>query len=89
MKLFDDVDQECFENSSGRISSILNRSFLNDLVSWEYGNLSNSSVTIFARSLKANETYEFMVELIDRYNSSFKSVGYLTVDVRRIEILIK
>jgi hypothetical protein len=40
-----------------------------------------SSVTIFAGSLKSNETYQFMVYIENRQNSSIQTRGYVLVKV--------
>ena len=74
--LFDDSNQNCF---------FLNRSNINYV--WEYDNLINiskSSVKIFSHSLKSNQTYQFMVHMINQENSSLQSIGYLFVQVENI-----
>ncbi len=43
--------------------------------------LSKSSMTIFAGSLKSNRTYEFMVQMENRRNSSIQATGYVLVKV--------
>jgi hypothetical protein len=71
-KLFEDSKQNCFLNESG-------------LNSWKYDDLINSSLTIFAKSLKSNQTYQFMIEMIHRKNASLRSIGYLTVKVEHFQ----
>jgi hypothetical protein len=48
---------------------------------WQYGGTNKSSVTILANSLKSNQTYQFMVFLTNRQNSSRQATGYLLVQV--------
>lgn len=50
--------------------------------SWKSNNLINSSLTILSKSFEANETYQLMVKMINRKDASWRSVGYLTVQVR-------
>ncbi len=66
---FGDPKQNCFSN----------------VVSWKYDNPMNSSVTIFAESFQINQTYQFMVQMIDRHNSSDGFIGYLIVKIQRIQ----
>jgi len=40
-----------------------------------------SSLTILANSLKSNQTYQFMVYMENRQNSSLQATGYLLVQV--------
>jgi hypothetical protein len=40
-----------------------------------------SSLTILANSLKSNQTYQFMVYMENRQNSSIQATGYLLVQV--------
>jgi hypothetical protein len=40
-----------------------------------------SSLTILANSLKSNQTYQFMVYMENRQNSSVQATGYLLVQV--------
>jgi hypothetical protein len=39
-------------------------------------------MTIFAGSLQSNQTYQFMVEMINRANSTWKINGLLLVQVQ-------
>lgn len=45
-----------------------------------YGIL-NSSVTILSGSFHSNQTYQFMVSMENRQNSSIKARGYLIVTI--------
>ncbi len=52
--------------------------------SWEYGGMINSPkslLTILSGSLASNQTYQFMVLMKNRQNSSLQSTGYLLVQV--------
>lgn len=69
-ELFDDVDQTCFHNS------------LSNQQSWKFDDSINSSLTIFGKSFEANRTYQLMVKMINEKDSSWRSVGYLTVEVK-------
>jgi hypothetical protein len=40
-----------------------------------------SSVKILPESLKSNQTYQFMVHMINQKNPSLQSIGYLDVEV--------
>ncbi len=48
---------------------------------WEYGNSIKSSITLLANSLESNRTYQFMVYMENRQNSSIQATGYLLVEV--------
>jgi len=50
---------------------------------WQYGSSVSpqSSVTILAGSQTCNQTYQFMVLMVNRQNSSYKATGYLLVQV--------
>jgi len=50
----------------------------------QYGRTNNSlksSLTILPNSLKSNQTYQFMVSLTSRQNSTLQVTGYLLVQV--------
>jgi len=51
---------------------------------WQYGsNVSpKSSVTILAGSLASNQTYQFVVDMVNRQNSSIQATGYVLVKVQ-------
>ncbi len=52
---------------------------------YDGGSLSpKSSVIIFAGSLKSNMTYQFMIEMTNRQNSSVQIYGYLLVQIEEI-----
>ena len=53
--------------------------------SWRYENIINSSMRIFAESLSVNNTYQFLVEMINRYDSTRRSIGYLLVQIESIQ----
>ncbi len=42
----------------------------------------NSSLKIFDGSFKSNQTYQFMVQINNRQNSSLKNRGYLIIHIR-------
>ncbi len=51
---------------------------------WQYDGVNNSiksSLIILANSLKSNQTYQFMVFMANRQNSSLQATGYLLVQV--------
>lgn len=51
---------------------------------WRYGGRANSiksSVTILAKSLESNQTYQFMVRMTNRINASLQATGYVLVRV--------
>ncbi len=50
--------------------------------SWKYNDISlKSSLTILAGSLQPNRTYEFMIHIENRGNSSLQTTGYVLVQV--------
>jgi hypothetical protein len=51
---------------------------------WQYDGVNSSiksSLIILANSLKSNQTYQFMVYMENRQNSSLQATGYLLVQV--------
>ena len=51
---------------------------------WQYGGGNHSiksSLTILAKSLKSNETYQFMVRMENRFNATEQVTGYVLVRV--------
>ena len=48
---------------------------------WQFDGPSQSSATVFAGTLQSSRTYQFMVRMIQRRDSSLQSFGYLTVQV--------
>ncbi len=57
--------------------------FLTDnRTAWQYGNSINSSLTILSGSLQSNRTYQFMVYMQNRRNSSIQATGYVLVQVQ-------
>jgi hypothetical protein len=51
---------------------------------WQYDGVNNSiksSLIILANSLKSNQTYQFMVFMANRQNSSIQTTAYLLVQV--------
>ena len=44
-----------------------------------------SSLTIMATSLASNQTYQFMVQMSNRQNSTIQLTGYLLVQIENIE----
>lgn len=65
------------------ISTIVH--FISDLClrsdSWKYGDDIHSSVTIFARSLPPNQTYQFMVQLTHIKDPTLHSIAYSFVHI--------
>ena len=57
---------------------------IDNAVAWQYGGgvLSpQSSLTLVAGSLASNQTYQLMVQMENRENSSDRAVGYVVVRV--------
>ncbi|CAF0788844.1 unnamed protein product [Adineta steineri] len=52
---------------------------------WKYGTSLKSSLTILANSLQPNQTYQFMVYMENRQNSSTQATGYVLVTVGTID----
>ncbi|CAF1074084.1 unnamed protein product [Adineta steineri] len=80
--------QYTFPNLNGTLLTIddlrndsSNPSCLTNRMGWEFNNSINSSITILSHSLQPNQTYQFMVQLINRRNSSIQSTGYLFVQI--------
>ncbi len=48
---------------------------------WKYGDSIKSSVTILSGSFQSNRTYQFMVYMENRQNSSLQVTGYVLVQV--------
>ncbi|UJR11342.1 hypothetical protein I4U23_015523 [Adineta vaga] len=72
-------------NDSSNPSCLFNRT------GWKFDNSINSSLTILSDSLRSNQTYQFMVYMENRYNSSLQATGYVLVkveDTRPYMILI-
>jgi hypothetical protein len=55
--------------------------FEDNETSWKYGNSIKSSVTIRSKSLASNRTYQFMVYMESRQNSSLQATGYVLVRI--------
>jgi len=58
-----------------------NPSCLSNRTGWKFGNSIESSLTILAGSLQSNRTYQFMVQMENRQNSSLQATGYALVQV--------
>ncbi len=58
-----------------------NLSCLSNRTGWKFGNSIESSLTILAGSLQSNRTYQFMVQMENRRNSSLQATGYVLVNV--------
>ncbi len=58
-----------------------NPSCLSNRAGWKFGNSIESSLTILAGSLQSNRTYQFMVQMENRRNSSLQATGYVLVNV--------
>ncbi|CAF4063852.1 unnamed protein product, partial [Adineta steineri] len=77
-----------FPNLQGSLLSIddmrndpLNPSCLLNRAGWQFSNSIESSLTILSDSLQSNETYQFMVYMENRRNSSLQATGYVLVKV--------
>ena len=77
-----------FPNQFGRLLTIddltndtTNPSCLSNRTGLKYGDLSNSSLIILPKTLQANRTYQFMVQMQNRRNSSQQATGYVLVKV--------
>jgi hypothetical protein len=62
-------------NDSSNPSCLSNRTGL------KFDNSINSSLTILSGSFQSNRTYEFMVQMVNRRNSSLQATGYVLVNV--------
>ena len=58
-----------------------NPSCLSNRTGWRFGNSIHSSLTILSSSLQSNRTYQFMVQMENRQNSSQQATGYVLVKV--------
>ena len=58
-----------------------NPSCLSNRTGWQFNNPLQSSLTILAGSLQSNRTYQFMVYMENRRNSSLQATGYVLVKV--------
>ncbi len=54
---------------------------LDNRTAWKYTNSIKSSVTILGKSLQSNRTYQFMVYMENRRNSSIQATGYVLVKI--------
>ncbi|CAF1188688.1 unnamed protein product, partial [Adineta ricciae] len=77
-----------FPNFQGSLITIddptvdpFNRPCLSNQTEWQFGNSIHSSVTILSHSLQSNRTYQFMVLMENRDNSSLQGIGYLLINV--------
>ncbi len=77
-----------FPNFQGSLLSIddmrndpSNPSCLSNRTGFQFGNSINSSLTILSGSLQSNRTYQFMVYMVNRRNSSVQATGYVLVNV--------
>ncbi|CAF3732096.1 unnamed protein product, partial [Adineta steineri] len=77
-----------FPNLQGSLLSIddmrndsLNPSCLSNRAGWKFSNSIKSSLTILSNSLQSNRTYQFMVYMENRRNSSLQATGYVLVKV--------
>ncbi len=62
-------------------SIIKNSSCFSNEINWQL-NQTNSSLKISPESFKSNQTYQFMVQINHRQNSSLNSRGYLIVHIQ-------
>ena len=52
-----------------------------NLTAWKFNTLVKSSITILNQTLLPNQTYQFMVQMENRRNSTVQATGYLLVRV--------
>ncbi|CAF3461279.1 unnamed protein product [Rotaria socialis] len=71
LQTFNQTNHSCFSNRSS------------NTVAWQYGSIvpSTSSVTIFAGSLASNQTYQFVVHMVNCRDLTFQVKGFLMVKV--------
>lgn len=86
----DSRNPSCLLNRSGKNSDHLSLirfiPFIvnDDEIAWQYGGRHDSirsSLTILAKALKSNQTYQFMVQMENRLNATVKATGYVLVRV--------
>ncbi|CAF1362531.1 unnamed protein product [Adineta ricciae] len=77
-----------FPNLNGSLLTIddqrndsLNPSCLSNRTGFTFNNMINSSLTILSNSLQSNRTYQFMIHMKNRQNSSLQATGYLLVQI--------
>ncbi|CAF4450329.1 unnamed protein product, partial [Adineta steineri] len=77
-----------FPNLQGSLLSIddlrndsSNPSCLSNRTGWKFSNSIKSSLSILSNSLQPNRTYQFMVYMENRRNSSLQATGYVLVNV--------
>lgn len=58
-----------------------NPSCLSNRAGWQFENSIHSSLTILSGALLSNRTYQFMVQMENRLNSSLQATGYVLVNV--------
>ncbi len=63
------------------IFMLKNSVVLDNQTAWKYTNSIKSSVTILGKSLQSNRTYQFMVYMENRRNSSIQATGYVLVKI--------
>ncbi|UJR16672.1 hypothetical protein I4U23_003572 [Adineta vaga] len=81
-----------FQNFQGSLLSIddaridpLNRSCLTNRTGWKFTNDINSSIVIVSGSLQSNRTYQFMVYMENKQNSSRQATGYVLVNIEETQ----
>ncbi|CAF1129895.1 unnamed protein product [Adineta ricciae] len=77
-----------FPNLQGSLITIddpsidpLNPSCLSNRTAWKFANSIHSVIILLSQSLQSNRTYQFMVYMENRKNSSLQATGYLLVKV--------
>jgi hypothetical protein len=79
------IDQVSFFLFSFHHFSFIYFVFKGNVTAWQYGGSTispKSSLTILSGSLPSNQTYQFMVIMTNRQNSTFHATGYLLVNVQ-------
>ena len=77
-KLFEDRNQKCFDSHRMGMNP-------SSLEQWKYIDVVHSSVTIAAELFQINTTYQFLVQVVHRYNFTHRSAGYLLVTIEHIQ----
>ena len=83
----DPLNPSCFSNRSGMFCSFLSSttiSFSDNRTAWQYGSTGSlkSSATILAGSLVPNQTYEFVVRMVNKQNPIVQGTGTVLVRVQ-------
>ncbi|CAF1385787.1 unnamed protein product [Adineta ricciae] len=81
-----------YSTNSQQFSTFENSNETCLLGGWTYNNVNRTAITIFSKAFQLNQTYQFMVQMTHRKNSSLQSFDYLIVQVENLQspiIIIK